>query len=853
MVVNLFLYNKNDIKNHLLEVGKSLDLYTSKYDNFIFLGDFNVEMNDEYMIEFCSNYGLTSLIKEPTCFKNPENPSCIDLILTNQHKSFQNSCTYETQLSDFHLMTVSVMKTSIEKLMPKVIKYRDYKFFNNEIFRENLIKKLANKHNDSLFEFVSIAYQTLNELAPSKQRFVRGNQSPFINKEYSKAIMTRSRLRNKFWKLNTPENRQAYSKQRNYCVSLLRKTKRNYYNNLDTKSIVDNKCFWKSIKPLLSDKLMKREKINLEENDDIISNEKEVSEILNNFFSTIVTKLDIPSYDYDKSLDSMNDPVLRAVSKYQNHPSIKVIKENCKQKNSFSFIRIERDEVLKEIRRLDSTKACQDTDIPTKIIKDNAELFTDFLHPSINECLESALFPTFLKNANITPIHKKGSKHCKGNYRPVSILSNVSKIFERPIFYQMSIFFEKIFSNFQCGFRKGYSTQHCLLAMLEKWKMAVDKKKSFGVLLTDLSKAFDCLSHELLIAKLEAYGFSISALKLIFSYLSKRKQRTKVNDTYSSWEEILFGVPQGSILGPLLFNIFICDMFYTITGIDFASFADDNSPHVSGQNINEVIELLEEVSQNLSHWFQNNQMKANLDKYHLLLSTNETKHLSIGNIRIQNSKCEKLLGVKFDYDLKFKSHIEGICKRASGKLNALSRAMPYMDFSKKILVNAFFLSQFNYCPLIWMNHSRTLKNKINRLHERCLRLIYFDKKSSFEELLEYDRTMSIHHLNIQALAIQMYKISTDKCVPIVKDIFIHREQDRYNLRLKNKFVLPLVNPVTCGTESISFLGPKIWEMVPEYIKNKNTVKAFKTDIKKWKPENCPCRNCKTYVAGVGFL
>jgi hypothetical protein len=811
-------------------------------------------MSDEYMIEFCSNYGLTSLIKEPTCFKNPENPSCIDLILTNQHKSFQNSCTYETQLSDFHLMTVSVMKTSIEKLMPKIVKYRDYKLYNNEIFRDKLVNKLAKEYNCSFFTFIDIAYQALNELAPSKQRFVRGNQSPFINKECSKAIMTRSRLRNKFWKYNTPENRKAYSKQRNYCVSLLRKTKRNYYNNLNTKSVVDNKCFWKSIKPLLSDKLVKSEKINLEENDDIISNENEVSEILNNFFSTIITKLDIPSYNYDKTLDSIIDPVLRAISKYQNHPSIKAIKENCREKFSFSFTRIERDEVLKEIRRLDSAKACQDTDVPSKVIKDNAELFTDFLHPCINECFESSLFPAFLKNANITPIHKKGSKNFKGNYRPISILPNVSKIFERPIFNQMGTFFEKIFSNYQCGFRKGYSTQHCLLAMLEKWKMAVDKNKSFGVLLTDLSKAFDCLSHELLIAKLEAYGFSMSALRLILSYLSERKQRTKVNDTYSSWKEILFGVPQGSILGPLLFNIFICDMFYIISGIDFASFADDNSPHVSGENINEVIKLLEEVSQNLSHWFQNNQMKANPDKYHLLLSTNEAKDLSIGNITICNSKCEKLLGVKFDYDLKFKSHIEGICKRASGKLNALSRATPYMDFSKKkLLVNAFFLSQFNYCPLIWMNHSRTLKNKINRLHERCLRLIYCDKISSFEELLEQDGTMSIHHLNIQALATQMYKVSTDKCVPIVKDIFNYREQDRYNLRQNSEFVLPLVHSVTCGTESISFLGPKIWEMVPVYIKNKATINAFKIAIKKWKPENCPCRNCKTYVSGVGFL
>ena len=123
--------------------------------------------------------------------------------------------------------------------------------------------------------------------------------------------------------------------------------------------------------------------------------------------------------------------------------------------------------------------------------------------------------------------------------------------------------------------------------MLQKWKSALDNKKVFGALLTDLSKAFDCLSHDLLIAKLNAYGFSMAALRLIQNYLSNRKQRTKINTEYSSWKEILFGVPQGSILGPLLFNIVLCDLFLIMNNFDIASYADDNTPYAVGNNIQE--------------------------------------------------------------------------------------------------------------------------------------------------------------------------------------------------------------------------------------------------------------------------
>ena len=172
---------------------------------------------------------------------------------------------------------------------------------------------------------------------------------------------------------------------------------------------------------------------------------------------------------------------------------------------------------------------------------------------------------------------------------------------------------------------------------------SVDNGKSFAALLTDLSKAFDCLDHELLTVKLNAYGFTLPALRLIHVYLSSRKQRIKVDDDYSSWSEIPFGVPQGPILGPLLFNIFLADLFFVVKDIDIAIYADDNTPFTVENNIDNVIASLEQVSDVLFNWFKNNRLKSNVDKCHVLVSTNKPVGIKIGDYTIDNSDCEKLL------------------------------------------------------------------------------------------------------------------------------------------------------------------------------------------------------------------
>ena len=206
---------------------------------------------------------------------------------------------------------------------------------------------------------------------------------------------------------------------------------------------------------------------------------------------------------------------------------------------------------MKVINNLNVAKSCQINDIPTKVIKMNKDIFANFITDHFNYCTAYGEFPDELKHADIIPLHKNNEKCDKTNYRPVSTLTNISKIYEKLLYNQLSKYFDSLLATNQCGFRKGFSSQYCILVMLEKFKEAIDRGNQFGAFLTDLSKAFDCIDHKLLIAKLCEYGVSSSALNIISSYLKHRTQRTKISDCFSARSNIEYGVPQGSILGPL--------------------------------------------------------------------------------------------------------------------------------------------------------------------------------------------------------------------------------------------------------------------------------------------------------------
>ena len=262
-----------------------------------------------------------------------------------------------------------------------------------------------------------------------------------------------------------------------------------------------------------------------------------------------------------------------------------------------------------------------------------------------------------------------------------------------------------------------------------------------------LPKAFDCIPHDLIIAKLAAYGLDDTASKLIFSYLKNRKQCVRINNTYSNFENIISGVPQGSIIGPFLFDFSINDLFFFIESSSIHKFADDNTLSAWANTISALINKLESDSNIAIKWFKMNKRITNPDKFQAVVLNKKRSYLTNTNFQVDNQVIKsvssvELLGIQLDDKLNFNLQISKIFKSAANQLNALIRLKQFLSFhAKEILINSYIISNFNYCPLVWMFSSAQSVNEIENLQKRASRFLCNNFEGSYGDLLSKEGSL----------------------------------------------------------------------------------------------------------------
>ena len=325
----------------------------------------------------------------------------------------------------------------------------------------------------------------------------------------------------------------------------------------------------------------------------------------------------------------------------------------------------------------------------------------------------------------------------------------------------------------------------------------------------DLSKAFDCMPHKLLIAKFKAYGLEDLSIQLVTSYLEGRKQRVRVGNERSEWSDIIKGVPQGSILGPIFFNIFINDMFYSIKKAELINYADDNTVTPIQPTQKLVVDLLQAESRVAIAWFTLNQMLVNPEKFQAIFINcveNDIK-IEIDGIKLSSEDHVELLGVNLDSKLNFEIHIQQICFKAGNHLIVLKRLSPFINCKDRMAIfRSFILCHFEFCSVVWHFCGKTSIRRMEKIQERALRFVYGDYDTTYHDLLHNARLPTLELGRERSIAILTYKILHDQAPNYLKDLI--------NCNRNSKIYLPSYKSTKHGINSFSYRAPRIWNSLP---------------------------------------
>ena len=695
------------------------------------------------------------------------------------------------------------------KITYRVINANNKNIFTNELeginWEELLVLPSTNENFNVFYDIVNECY---NKCFPIKTKFITTKR--LHNAWLSSGILNSVKHKCKLFKMYKSGivSHHIFKQYRNQLTQVVRQAKTNYYRQIFTNFKNNTKKIWQTINELKGNFHNINPIKTLKYDNKVLSDPLDISQAFSNYFSRIAPELD------SKLPHSNINPIDYLKGNYPNSMVVPIITT------------YEMNSVIKSLKNKNSGI----NDISASIIKSNSNLLSVPLTILFNQSVANGTFPDLLKTAKITPIHKSGPHDDPQNYRPISQLTVFSKIFETLMKKYLIHYLEhkNILNPSQFGFRRNFSTFKALNKFSNDIFSAIDNKNSVLSVFIDFAKAFDTINHKVLLSKMHHYGIRGPVLSWFKDYLTNRHQYTFFNCEKSSPTLITLGVPQGSVLGPVLFLLYINDISNIFSTSKSILFADDMTAYLTGPDPGQLITSANSELEKLYQWCLCNRLTINTDKTYFMLFTGKNI-LSLPNLQINNriiAKTDKFkfLGVTYDSSLTFKYHIDNITLKISRHIALLYQIKDFMPLDVlKSFYYAHIHSLLTYCNPIWSTTYSTYLTPLKLQLKKVVRII---TNSSYLEhtnpLFKRTKLLKLNDITKLAIATYMYsnKNHTRSLLP----------PHDYSTRHRDHLTLP-IHRLTKFQHSTTYLGPVIWNSIPPQIQDAPSLNSFKTMLK----------------------
>ena len=714
-----------------------LEKLSKESKSLYLLGDFNINLlkidEDNEVTSFfdiiASNL-LIPFIINPTRV-TPTTNTIIDNIFSNSLEYNESiSGNLRTSISDHFAQFLIIPHANKPTSLKENVFKRDTTNFDNDKFIEELSNidwytelETASKDINKSFTILEAKVNSIIEKHMPLKRLTKKErklkEKPWITQEIRTQIKKRDKVHKKFLRAKDNERKKelfkTFKEIRNKIVALCRASKKAYYRKFFAENSDNAKKTWQGIKSIINLKASSKfVPTSLLVDKEICTDPLKIANAFNKYFSSVANKLQAKIY-----------PTNQDFSTY------------LKDRNDYSFFitPTDQEEVMKIIDNINISKATGPHSIPSNILQNIKQIISQPIVNIVNMSFEQGEYVDALKLSKAIPVFKgKGNNLEACNYRPISLLSNINKIFEKLMYIRLYSFFNKyncIYKQ-QFGFRQHHSTIHALIDLTESIRQALDNNEFAVGVFIDLQKAFDTVDHKILLKKLEHYVIRGIANKWVESYLKNRMQFVAINGFLSDEILMQLGVPQGSILGPLLFLIYINDFHVAIKYSSSRHFADDTNLLAINKSLKKIRKQLNFDLRFLSKWLRANKISLNAGKTEMIIFRHPMKQLKyelklkINGKRLYQSDFVKYLGILIDPHLKWNYHIDFIAPKLSRALGMLTKIRHFVDANTlRSVYFGIFSSIMSYASQIWGQITNKHVNRILRLQDSAIRIINF--------------------------------------------------------------------------------------------------------------------------------